>query len=167
MISLTIAHDGGPDQHRRPERVRHHSRPGPRDTWIPPLPEPKPAAETVLADKPVSADERKQLAGTFVLKLDKVGAGANLHDSFAQYRRTYRDFDENGRLMIQPLGEARNACSSRMTAALPCARRLRRMFHLRMKDMHTSLMKIDSPGFPLAGERVGDGDPATFHRQLR
>src|SRR5579859_1291976 len=70
---------------------------------LPPLPDPKPATEPVLADKPVSAAERKQLAGTFVLKLDKVGA--NLHDSFAQYRRTYRVFDEDGRLMIQPLGE--------------------------------------------------------------
>src|SRR5215831_13093460 len=68
---------------------------------LPPLPDAKPAAESALADKPVSADERKQFDGTFVLKLDKVGA--NLHDSFAQYRRTYRVFDENGRLMIQPL----------------------------------------------------------------
>jgi hypothetical protein len=36
-----------------------------------------------------------------------------------------------------------------------------------MQDMHTALLKIDSPGFPLAGERVGDGDPGTFHRQLK
>jgi len=28
----------------------------------------------------------------------------NLHDSYAQYRRTYRVFNENGRLMIQPPG---------------------------------------------------------------
>src|SRR5260221_193591 len=27
-----------------------------------------------------------------------------LHDSFAKYRRTYRVFDENGRLMIEALG---------------------------------------------------------------
>src|SRR6476469_5198169 len=72
---------------------------------LPPLPAPKREAEPTLADKPISADERKQLAGTFVLKLGQVGAGANPHDSFAQYRRTYRVFDENGRLMIQPLGE--------------------------------------------------------------
>jgi CubicO group peptidase (beta-lactamase class C family) len=70
---------------------------------LPALPDPKPAAEPTLADKPVSDAERKQLAGTFVLKLDRMSA--NLHDSFAQYRRTYRVFDENGRLMIQPLGE--------------------------------------------------------------
>src|SRR5215467_12741887 len=71
---------------------------------LPPLPAPAAVNERTFADKPVSDAERKQLAGTYVLKLDKVGA--NLHDSFAQYRRTYRVFDENGRLMIQPLGEA-------------------------------------------------------------
>src|SRR6476660_7750924 len=57
---------------------------------LPALPAPKREAEPTLADKPISADERKQLAGTFVLKLGQVGAGANLHDSFAQYRRTFR-----------------------------------------------------------------------------
>ncbi|MGZ4877956.1 MAG: serine hydrolase domain-containing protein, partial [Candidatus Angelobacter sp.] len=38
------------------------------------LPTPKPQTEPTLADKPVSEAERKQLAGTFVLKLDRVGA---------------------------------------------------------------------------------------------
>ena len=47
---------------------------------LPPLPAPKHEAEPTLADKPISADERKQLTGTFVLKLGQVGA--NLHDSF-------------------------------------------------------------------------------------
>src|SRR4029077_3391443 len=70
---------------------------------LPALPDRKPDAQPRLADNTVSAEERKQLAGTFVLKLGEVGA--NLHDSFAQFRRTYRVFDENGRLMIQPLGE--------------------------------------------------------------
>jgi hypothetical protein len=26
---------------------------------------------------------------------------------------------------------------------------------------------MDSPDFPLAGDRVGDADPATFHTQLK
>src|SRR5258708_17454248 len=69
---------------------------------LPALPSPAPAPEQVLADQPVSDAERTRLAGTFVLKLGQVSA--NLHDSFAQYRRTYRVFDENGRLMIHPLG---------------------------------------------------------------
>src|SRR5580765_4381184 len=41
---------------------------------LPALPAPKREAEPTLADKPISADERKQLAGTFVLKLDRVSA---------------------------------------------------------------------------------------------
>jgi len=132
---------------------------------LPPLPDPKPAAESALADKPVSADERKQLAGTFVLKLDKVGA--NLHDSFAQYRRTYRVFDENGRLMIQPLGEAPERLLKQDDGSFALRSSPAAHVSFAMKDMHTSLLKIDSSGFPLVGERVGDGDPVTFHRQLR
>jgi len=142
---------------------------------LPPLPDPKPAADRsladralpdrALADKPVSAEERKQLAGTFVLKLDKVGA--NLHDSFAQYRRTYRVFDENGRLMIQPLGEPPERLLKQDDNSFAMRSSPGAHVSFAMVDMHTSLLKIDSPGFPLAGERVGDGDPVTFHRQLR
>jgi CubicO group peptidase (beta-lactamase class C family) len=142
---------------------------------LPPLPDPKPAAERsladralpdrALADKPVSADERKQLEGTFVLKLDKVGA--NLHDSFAQYRRTYRVFDENGRLMIQPLGEAPERLLKQDDGSFAMRSTPAAHVSFAAKDIHTLLLKIDSPGFPLAGERVGDGDPATFHGQLR
>jgi CubicO group peptidase (beta-lactamase class C family) len=132
---------------------------------LPSLPDPKPTVEPALADKPVSADERKQLAGTFLLKLDKVGA--NLHDSFAQYRRTYRVFDENGRLMIQALGEGPERLLKQDDGSFAMRSSPEAHVSFAMKDMHTSLMKIDSPGFPLAGERVGDGDPGTFHRQLR
>ena len=132
---------------------------------LPPLPEPKREAETVLADKPVSAAERKQFEGTFVLKLDKVGA--DLHDSFAQYRRTYRVFDENGRLMIQPLGEPPERLLKQDDNSFAMRSSPGAHVSFAMVDMHTSLLKIDSPGFPLAGERVGDGDPVTFHRQLR
>ena len=130
---------------------------------LPALPAPKREAEPVLADKPISADERKQLAGTFVLKLGQVGA--NLHDSFAQYRRTYRVFDENGRLMIQPLGEGPERLLKQDDGSFAMRSAPASHISFAMKDMHTSLMKIDSPGFPLVGERVGDGDPATFHGQ--
>jgi CubicO group peptidase (beta-lactamase class C family) len=132
---------------------------------LPPLPDPKPAAEPALADKPVSADERKQLAGTFVLKLDKVGA--NLHDSFAQYRRTYRVFDEDGRLMIQPLGEGPERLLKQDDGSFALRSSPAAHVSFVMQNGHAATMKLESPGFPLAGERVGDGDPATFHGQLR
>jgi hypothetical protein len=132
---------------------------------LPELPSPPPTPDRALADKPVSDAERKQLTGTFMLKLDSLSP--NLHDSFAQYRRTYRVFDENGRLMIEALGEAperllkqddgsyalRSSPSSRVTFV--------------MKDGYAAAMRIDSQGFPLLGDRIGEGDPGTFHRPGR
>jgi D-alanyl-D-alanine carboxypeptidase len=134
---------------------------------LPALPAPKHEAERTLADKPISADERKQLAGTFVLKLGEVGAGTNLHDSFAQYRRTYRVFDENGRLMIQPLGEGPERLLKQDDGSF--AMRSSPAAHIAfvVQNGHATTMKLDSPGFPLEGARVGDGDPGTFHGQLR
>jgi D-alanyl-D-alanine carboxypeptidase len=129
------------------------------------LPAPAPAAEPTLADKPISAAERKQLAGTFVLKLDRVSA--NLHDSFAQYRRTYRVFDENGRLMIQPLGEGPERLLKQDDGSFALRSSPASHISFVMQNDHAVAMKMDSPGFPLSGDRVGDGDPGTFHRQLR
>jgi hypothetical protein len=35
-----------------------------------------------------------------------------------------------------------------------------------MREGHAASMKMSSQGgLPLSGERVGDGDPRTFHRQ--
>jgi CubicO group peptidase (beta-lactamase class C family) len=132
---------------------------------LPALPAPRHEAEPTLADKPVSADERKQLAGTFVLKLDQVGA--NLHDSFAQYRRTYRVFDENGRLMIQPLGEGPERLLKQDDGSFAMRSSLAAHISFTVQNGHAATMKLESPGFPLAGARVGDGDPATFHAQLK
>ncbi|HLK07566.1 MAG TPA: serine hydrolase domain-containing protein [Candidatus Angelobacter sp.] len=129
------------------------------------LPVPKREADLTLADKPISADERKQLAGTFVLKLGQVGA--NLHDSFAQYRRTYRVFDENGRLMIQPLGEGPERLLKQDDGSFAMRSSPAAHISFVVQNGHAATMKLDSPGFPLVGERVGDGDPGTFHGQLR
>ncbi len=132
---------------------------------LPALPAPAPAAEAALADKPVSEAERKQVAGTFVLKLDRVTP--NLHDSFAQYRRTYRVFDENGRLMIQPLGEGPERLLKQDDGSFALRSSPASHISFVMQGDHATAMKMDSPGFPLAGDRVGDGDPGTFHRQLK
>ena len=134
---------------------------------LPALPAPKREAEPTLADKPISADERKQLAGTFVLKLGQVGAGANLHDSFAQYRRTYRVFDENGRLMIQPLGEGPERLLKQDDGSFAMRSSPASHISFVVQNGHAATLKLDSPGFPLVGERVGDGDPGTFHGQGR
>ncbi|MBZ5504586.1 MAG: beta-lactamase family protein [Acidobacteriia bacterium] len=132
---------------------------------LPALPDPKPAADRTLADKPVSGAERKQLAGTFVLKLDRVSA--NLHDSFAQYRRTYRVFDENGRLMIQPLGEGPERLLKQDDGSFAMRSSPQAHVSFVLQNDRAASMKMESPGFPLAGDRIGDGDPGTFHRQMR
>ena len=101
-----------------------------------------------------------------MLKLDTLSS--NLHDSFAQYRRTYRVFDENGRLMIEPLGAGperllKQDDGSFALRSSPSSR----TFHSAVQNGHAATLKLESPGFPLAGERVGDGDAVTFHGQLR
>jgi len=129
---------------------------------LPPLPAPAATTERVLADKPISDAERRQLAGTYVLKLDRVSG--NLHDSFAQYRRTYRVFDENGRLMIQPLGEGPERLLKQEDGSFALRSSPAAHVSFVMQNDHATAMKLDSPGFPLTGERVGAGDPETFHR---
>src|ERR1700685_714310 len=60
------------------------------------------SAERILPDNPMTSAERAQVSGTYILKLERLAP--QLHDSFAQYCRTYRVFYENGRLMIDALG---------------------------------------------------------------
>jgi D-alanyl-D-alanine carboxypeptidase len=132
---------------------------------LPALPPAAPAMEQKLADKPVSDAELKRLAGTFVLKLSQVSG--NLHDSFAQYRRTYRVFNENGRLMIQPLGEGPERLLKQEDGRFSFRSSPSARVSFVMQNDRATAMKMDSPDFPLAGDRVGDAEPATFHMQLR
>jgi D-alanyl-D-alanine carboxypeptidase len=132
---------------------------------LPALPPAAVAPQQVLTDQPVSDAERKRLAGTFVLKLGQVST--NLHDSFAQYRRTYRVFDENGRLMIQPLGAGPERLLKQLDGSFAFRSSPQSRVSFVMQNDHPAAMNMDSPDFPLAGDRVGDGDPATFHRQLQ
>jgi D-alanyl-D-alanine carboxypeptidase len=132
---------------------------------LPALPAVAHAPERTLADKPVADAERKQLAGTFVLKLDRVSP--NLHDSFAQYRRTYRVFDENGRLMIQSLGEGAERLLKQDDGSFAMRSSPSSRISFVMNGDRAAALRIDASGFPLLGDRVGDGDPRTFHGQLR
>jgi D-alanyl-D-alanine carboxypeptidase len=132
---------------------------------LPALPSSAPAAEQKLADKSVSHAEAARLTGTFVLKLGKISG--NLHDSFAQYRRTYRVFDENGRLMIQPLGEGPERLLKQEDGRFSFRSSPNARVSFVMQNDRAAAMKMDSPDFPLAGDRIGDADPATFHLQLR
>ena len=129
----------------------------------PPAPSPK-TAERVLADTPLAAGELGQLTGTFVLKLEHVGDG--LHDSFVQYRRTYRVFDENGRLMIQALGDGPERLLKQADGAFAMRSAPESHITFVVQNGHAVSLKLDPSGFgtPLSGKRVGPGDPQTFHR---
>jgi CubicO group peptidase (beta-lactamase class C family) len=135
---------------------------------LPPLPAPPAAtAKRVLIDNPVLAGERNQLAGTFVLKLEHLTDG--LHDSFAQYRRTYRVFDENGRLMIQALGQGPERLLKQADGGFAMRSEPESHITILVKNGRAVSMKIEPSAFgtPLSGRRVGPGDPQTFHRERR
>ncbi|HYL77825.1 MAG TPA: serine hydrolase domain-containing protein [Bryobacteraceae bacterium] len=134
---------------------------------LPELPKPtEPAPDVALADKPVPAAEIKQLTGTFVLTVEKVPSA--FHDSFAQYRRTYRVFDENGRLTLEPLGQGAERLLKQPDGSFSIRSAPRTRISFVMRDGRAVGMKMESRGgLPLAGDRVGDGDAQTFHQQLR
>src|SRR6266478_6232113 len=128
---------------------------------LPELPASPVSTQKTLADLPISTDERKQLAGTFVLKLEKLTPG--LHDSFAQYRRTYRVFDENGRLMIQSLGEGPERLLKQAGDTFAMKSSSGNRISFTIQNGRAISMKMDSQDFgvPLSGERIGDSDPKT------
>jgi hypothetical protein len=135
---------------------------------LPPLPAPPPAvAEKPLQDKSTSGEERQQFAGTYVLKLDQLTPG--LHDSFAQYRRTFRVFDENGRLMIQALGEGPERLLKQEDGSFRARSRPRSRVSFVLQGSVSAGMKMEPSDFGvgLSGDRVGAADPQTFHRQLQ
>ena len=126
---------------------------------------PEPAPARILVDQPMGASQIQQISGTFLLTAGKLPS--NLHDSYAQYRRTYRVFNENGRLMIQPLGQGAERLLKQEdgTYAMRSAPPTRISFAIQ-RDRAVGLKMDSQGGLPLAGERVGDADPQTFH-QLR
>jgi D-alanyl-D-alanine carboxypeptidase len=131
------------------------------------LPKPPASRQTpAQTDIPVSAGEIGQLTGTFVLTPGEVPS--NLHDSYAQFRRTYRVFNENGRLMIEALGQAPERLLKQEDGSFATRSSARNRISFVMRDDRAVGMKITSQGgLPLFGDRVGDGDPQTFHQQLK
>jgi CubicO group peptidase (beta-lactamase class C family) len=118
-----------------------------------------PAQQPVLSDQPVSADERGKFAGTYVLKVLEGG----YHDSFAQYRRTYRVFDENGRLMIEALGEKPERLLKQDAGSFALRSSPQAPVTFAMHDSNAYTLHLNKGGLTLGGERVGGADPQTFH----
>ncbi len=132
---------------------------------LPPLPAVREAAPPrSLADASVPSAERTKLSGTFIVKYDKLPP--DLHGSFTQYRRTYRVFDENGRLMIEAIGQAAERLLKQADGSFAMQSAPRTKVSFAMEGDRVARIVIDpgGAGRALAGDRVGDGDPATFHR---
>ncbi|MEP6763705.1 MAG: serine hydrolase domain-containing protein [Gemmatimonadaceae bacterium] len=114
-----------------------------------------------LDDVALSAADKAGLDGTYFLKAQRIGA--DLHDSYQQFVRTYRVFDENGRLMIQVLGEGPERLFKQADGSFARRSAPRTKISFVMEGGKATTMKIESASLPLAGARVGKGDPATFH----
>jgi len=134
---------------------------------LPALPATPRVLPPALADEPVPAAERAALDGTFVLKLDRLSPG--LHDSFTQYRRTYRVFDENGRLMLEPLGEGAERLLKQPDGSFAVRSAPATRVTFVVAHGHAAVMRMDSKGLgvPLSGDRVGNGDARTFDARPR
>jgi CubicO group peptidase (beta-lactamase class C family) len=122
-------------------------------------PPPAQAKQPILTDEATTADERKKLAGTYVLK---VVAGA-YHDSFAQYRRTYRVFDQNGRLMIGALGEKPERLLKQSDGSFAVRAWPQGPVTFVAHDQSAITLHLSTPELTLGGERAGPADPQTFH----
>jgi len=125
-------------------------------------PNPTPPARTqqpVLTDEPISPDERIQLTGTYVLKVVEGG----YHDSFAQYRRTYRVFDEDGRLMIEALGDRPERLLKQKSGSFAIRSWPQAPVTFVQHGQNALTLHLTNSGLTLAGERIGPADPQTFH----
>jgi D-alanyl-D-alanine carboxypeptidase len=132
------------------------------------LPAPRPPAPPrTLADVPLSPSERAQVSGTYMVKFDKLPP--ELHGSFTQYRRTYRVFDENGRLMIEPLGQGAERLLKQTDGsfAMRSSPSMRVSFVMQGDRATGVAMDSEGGGRPLAGDRIGSADPQTFQQRPR
>jgi hypothetical protein len=69
--------------------------------------------------------------------------------------------------MIQPLGEGAERLLKQEDGRFSFHSAPNARVSFVIQNDRATAMKMDSPDFPLAGDRVGDADPATFHMQLR
>ncbi len=127
---------------------------------LPDLPKP-PDAEPPrsLADAPMSVAERAQVTGSFLVRYEKLSP--DLHGSFTQYRRTYRVFDENGRLMIAALGQGAERLLKQPDGTFAMRSAPRTVVSFDMRAGRAAHISMNQPGAgrALGGERVAERVP--------
>jgi hypothetical protein len=70
--------------------------------------------------------------------------------------------------MIQPLGQGPERLLKLPDGNFAMGSSARTRISFILRDGRAASMRMDSPGgLQLAGDRVGEGDPQTFHQQLR
>lgn len=82
--------------------------------------------------------------GAFTVKYDVLPA--DLHGSYAQYRRTYKVFDQNGRLMIEPFGQGAERLLKQGDGSFAMASAPRTRITFVIENNRASRMAIQSPG---------------------
>lgn len=86
-----------------------------------------------------------------------------LHDSFLQYRRTYRVFDENGRLMIEALGQAPERLLKQSDGKFAMRSSPQELISFTIMDHQATQLRINQgPDLTLAGQRIGPGARGHF-----
>jgi D-alanyl-D-alanine carboxypeptidase len=126
---------------------------------------PLPAPPRVLADEPTTAAGRAELVGAFTVKYDKLPA--DLHGSYMQYRRTYKVSDQNGRLMIEPVGQGAERLLKQADGTFAMRSAPRTVVSFEIQNGRASRMTMQSPGAGrvLAGERAVTGEKAGSEHQ--
>ena len=82
--------------------------------------------------------------GSFTVKYDVLPA--DLHGSYAQYRRTYKVFDQNGRLMIEPFGQGAERLLKQADGTYAMASSPRTTITFAIENGRASRMTMQSPG---------------------
>jgi D-alanyl-D-alanine carboxypeptidase len=122
---------------------------------LPELPVAPVRPNRVLTDEAMAPIARAQLIGDFTVRYDKLPA--DLHGSFTQYRRTYRIFDENGRLMIEPRGQGAERLLKQADGTFAMRSSPQTVISFTIEKNRASRMTMQSPGAGrvLAGGRTG------------
>ncbi|MBB6147350.1 CubicO group peptidase (beta-lactamase class C family) [Silvibacterium bohemicum] len=113
-----------------------------------------------LSDEPTTVTERSQFTGTYRLKV----INGAYHESFSQYRQTYRVFQENGRLMIEALNEMPERLLKQKDGSFALASDPNAPITFVLSEHQPITINLTRyPGLKLSGERIGPGDIQTFH----
>ena len=84
------------------------------------------------------------MVGAFTVKYDEVPA--DLHGSYAAVPRTYKVFDQNGRLMIEPLGQGAERLLKQADGSFAMASAPRTRITFAIENNQASRMRMESPG---------------------